>query len=141
MRAYFLEASFESSSDLAPVTTTLPEAKIRAVVFGSRMRTMAAAKRFRLYSALRAWLATVVRSTWQARSKVATTFWRAGTIPVGEVRGLEAKTEDLAGAVDGEVEALLAAVLALEEGMVGIIVKLTGSLMPSIEKQVYQAER
>ena len=39
------------SSDLAPVTTILPEAKIRAVVLGSRIRMMTAAKRFGLYSA------------------------------------------------------------------------------------------
>ena len=43
--AYFLDASLESSSDFAPVTTILPEAKIRAVVFGSRIRIMTAAKR------------------------------------------------------------------------------------------------
>ena len=41
----------QPSSDLAPVTTILPEAKIRAVVLGSRMRIMTAAKRFGLYSA------------------------------------------------------------------------------------------
>ena len=39
------------SSDLAPVTTILPEAKISAVVLGSRIRMMTAAKRFGLYSA------------------------------------------------------------------------------------------
>ena len=32
MRAYFRDASLESSSDLAPVTTILPLAKMRAVV-------------------------------------------------------------------------------------------------------------
>ena len=41
----FLAAVLESSSDLAPVTTILPEAKISAVVLGSRMRMMTAAKR------------------------------------------------------------------------------------------------
>lgn len=40
------EASRESSSDLAPVTTILPLAKMSAVVFGSRMRMMTAAKRW-----------------------------------------------------------------------------------------------
>lgn len=45
IRAYFLDANLESSSDLAPVTTILPEAKISAVVFGSRIRMMTAAKR------------------------------------------------------------------------------------------------
>ena len=39
------------SSDLAPVTTILPEAKINAVVLGSRIRMITAAKRFGLYSA------------------------------------------------------------------------------------------
>src|SRR5437764_5092924 len=46
MRAYFRDASFESSSDFAPVTTILPEAKIRAVVFGSQISIMTAAKRY-----------------------------------------------------------------------------------------------
>lgn len=45
--AYFLEAKRLSSSDFAPVTTTLPEAKTRAVVFGSRIRIITAAKRCR----------------------------------------------------------------------------------------------
>ena len=63
-----------------------------------------------------------------------------GTIPVGEVRGLGVEAEALAGAVDEEVEALLAAGVALEEGIFGIVMKLTSSLMPGIEKQVYQAE-
>ena len=38
-------AILESSSDLAPVHTILPLAKISAVVLGSRMRMMTAAKR------------------------------------------------------------------------------------------------
>jgi hypothetical protein len=46
IRAYLREASRESSSDLAPVTTIFPEAKIKAVVFGSRIRMMTAAKRY-----------------------------------------------------------------------------------------------
>jgi hypothetical protein len=46
IRAYFLDARRESSSDFAPVTTIFPEAKMRAVVFGSRMRMMTAAKRW-----------------------------------------------------------------------------------------------
>ena len=90
IRAYLREASFESSSDFAPVTTILPEAKIRAVVFGSRIRMMTAAKRylqsapkqnthlvvstFGLYSALRAWSAIVFRSSRQSRLTVATMF-------------------------------------------------------------------
>lgn len=41
----FFAASLESCSDLAPVQTILPDAKISAVVLGSRMRMMTAAKR------------------------------------------------------------------------------------------------
>jgi hypothetical protein len=44
--AYFREANRLSSSDLAPVTTILPDANIRAVVFGSRIRITTAAKRY-----------------------------------------------------------------------------------------------
>lgn len=46
MRAYLRDASLESSSDFAPVTTIFPDAKINAVVFGSRMRIITAAKRY-----------------------------------------------------------------------------------------------
>lgn len=45
IRAYLRLASFESSSDLAPVTTIFPLAKIKAVVLGSRIRMMTAANR------------------------------------------------------------------------------------------------
>ena len=45
--AYFLDASRESSSDFAPVTTILPDAKINAVVLGSRIRMITAANRCR----------------------------------------------------------------------------------------------
>jgi len=45
IRANLRDASLESSSDFAPVTTILPEAKMRAVVLGSRIRIMTAAKR------------------------------------------------------------------------------------------------
>jgi len=47
MRAYLRDASHESSSLFAPVTTILPEAKIRSVVLGSRIRIMTVAKRYR----------------------------------------------------------------------------------------------
>ena len=67
-------ASLESSSDFAPVTTILPEAKMRAVVLGSRIRMMTAAKRFGLYSAFRACKAIVLRSKRQSRLTVATMF-------------------------------------------------------------------
>ena len=43
----FLAASFDSCSLLAPVHTIFPEPKISAVVFGSRMRMITAAKRCR----------------------------------------------------------------------------------------------
>jgi hypothetical protein len=74
MRAYLREASLLSSSLLAPVTTILPDAKISAVVFGSRIRMMTAAKRLGLYSALRACSAMVLRSRRQSRLTVATMF-------------------------------------------------------------------
>jgi hypothetical protein len=45
--AYLRDASRESSSLFAPVTTILPEAKIRVVVLGSRIRIMTGAKRYR----------------------------------------------------------------------------------------------
>ena len=44
--AYFREASRESSSDFAPVTTILPDANISAVVLGSRIRITTAANRY-----------------------------------------------------------------------------------------------
>jgi len=47
IRAYFLDASRESSSDFAPVTTIFPDAKIKAVVFGSRILMITAANRYR----------------------------------------------------------------------------------------------
>ena len=54
MAVYFLPAFMASSSLRAPVMIIFPEAKMRAVVRGSRMRMMTAWKRFGLYSALRA---------------------------------------------------------------------------------------
>ena len=71
---YYLLASLESSSDFAPVTTILPEAKMSAVVLGSRIRMMTAAKRLGLYSAFRACKAIVFRSKRQSRLTVATIF-------------------------------------------------------------------
>ena len=44
MRAYLRDANLESSSDFAPVTTIFPEAKISAVVLGSRILMMMVAK-------------------------------------------------------------------------------------------------
>jgi hypothetical protein len=54
IRAYLRAARRESASLLAPVHTILPELNMSAVVLGERMRMMTAAKRFGLYSALRA---------------------------------------------------------------------------------------
>jgi hypothetical protein len=56
----------------------LPELKMSAVVFGARIRMIAAAKRFGLYSTLRAWNAMVFRSSLQSRLTVATMFLRYG---------------------------------------------------------------
>ena len=81
IRAYLRLASLLSSSDLAPVTTILPEANTRAVVFGSRIRMMTAAKRFGLYSAFLACRAIVFRSRRADRLTVATMFCSVGTIP------------------------------------------------------------
>ncbi len=64
------------SSDLAPVTTILPEAKMSAVVLGSRIRMMTAANRLGLYSAFRACSAIVLRSKRTSRLTVATMFLR-----------------------------------------------------------------
>jgi hypothetical protein len=46
MRVNFLLARVESFSHFAPVTTILPDEKMRAVVLGSRMRMMTAANLF-----------------------------------------------------------------------------------------------
>lgn len=59
---------------LAPVHTILPELKIRAVVRGSRIRMMTAAKRLGLYSAFLAWSAIFFRSNLQSRFTVQTMF-------------------------------------------------------------------
>lgn len=74
IRAYLRAAKRESSSLLAPVHTILPELKIRAVVRGSRMRIITAAKRFGLYSALRACRAIFFKSNLQLRLTVETIF-------------------------------------------------------------------
>lgn len=90
IRAYLREASLLSSSDFAPVTTILPEAKTRAVVFGSRIRMITAANRFGLYSALRACKAIVFRSRRADRFTVATMFCRVGIMPDAEFSGVGA---------------------------------------------------
>ena len=55
--------------------------KIKAVVLGSRIRMMTAAKRLGLYSAFRAWSAIFFKSNLQPRDTVETIFCKAGTIP------------------------------------------------------------
>ena len=74
MRANFLAASLHSISLLAPVHTMRPDEKMSAVVLGARMRMMRAAKRFGLYSELRACRAIFFKSNLQARFIVATMF-------------------------------------------------------------------
>merc|ERR1719231_2063682 len=90
MRAYLRAALRAASSDLAPVTTILPLRKMSAVVFGSRMRMITAAKRFGLYSALRACSAIVFRSSSTARLHVATMFCSVGLMPDGFSDGFHA---------------------------------------------------
>ena len=60
--AYFLDANLDSSSDFAPVHTISPELKMRAVVLGSRILMITAAKRFVVYSSLRAGNAILFKS-------------------------------------------------------------------------------
>jgi hypothetical protein len=95
IRAYLREARRESSSDLAPVTTIFPDAKIKAVVFGSRILMITAAKRynlilfqeilrkritFGLYSAFLACNAIVFKSKRQSRLTVATIFLKENSL-------------------------------------------------------------
>lgn len=79
--AYFLAASLDCSSLLAPVHTIFPELKINAVVRGSLILMMTAANRLGLYSAFLARSAMVFRSSLQPRFTVDTIFWSCGTIP------------------------------------------------------------
>ena len=74
IRAYFLAASFDSISLLAPVQTIFPELKISAVVRGVRIRIMSAAKRFGLYSEFRACNAIFFKSSLQPTFIVLTMF-------------------------------------------------------------------
>lgn len=76
-----------------PGRTILPEAKMSAVLLGSLMRMITAAKRLGLYSALRACRAMDFKSSLQSRFTVATTFcgagggWAAGASCVGRPGG------------------------------------------------------
>lgn len=74
IRAYLRAANLESSSLLAPVHTIFPDENIKAVVRGSLIRIITAAKRFGLYSALRACNAILLRSNLQFKFTVDTIF-------------------------------------------------------------------
>lgn len=87
------------SSLLAPVQTILPEAKMSAVVLGSLMRTMQAAKRLGLYSAFLACMAMVLSSSGQPKLSVATTFCSWGMMPEGCLFTSTAGPMGLAGAL------------------------------------------
>ena len=70
-----LPAYMAQSSDLAPVMTILPFAKMRAVVLGSLMRITTAGNLPGLYSALRQPIAILRKSNFrQFKSAVATRF-------------------------------------------------------------------
>ena len=75
---YFLAASLENSSDLAPVHTIFPEEKIRAVVLGSLIRIITAAKRRGLYSAFLQFKAILRKSSFVPKLAVDTIFYRIG---------------------------------------------------------------
>mmetsp|Transcript_6173 Transcript_6173/g.24897 ORF Transcript_6173/g.24897 Transcript_6173/m.24897 type:complete len:236 (-) Transcript_6173:78-785(-) len=81
--AYLRAAKRESCSLFAPVQTILPDAKMSAVVFGSRMRIITAANRLGLYSAFLACRAMCFRSSEQPRFTVETMFCSTGTMPLG----------------------------------------------------------
>jgi hypothetical protein len=72
--AYFLAANLDSSSLLAPVQTILPDEKMRAVVRGALILIIKAAKRFGLYSELRACNAIAFKSNLQPTLIVLTIF-------------------------------------------------------------------
>ena len=67
------------SSLLAPVHTTLPDLKIRAVVLGSLIRIIQAANRLGLNSLFRALRAIFRKSSSQPRLKVETMFYSLGS--------------------------------------------------------------
>ena len=72
--AYFLQAVFDSYSDLAPVQTIFPEVKTRAVVFGSLILMITAANLLGLYSAFLQLRAILLRSNYTPKLAVATIF-------------------------------------------------------------------
>ena len=73
-----MAASFDYSSDLAPVHTILPEEKINAVVLGSLILMITAAKRFGLYSAFLQFKAIFLKSSFVPKLAVETMFCNKG---------------------------------------------------------------
>ena len=71
---YFLAASLDYSSDLAPVHTIFPEEKIKAVVLGSLILIITAAKRLGLYSAFLQFRAIFLKSSFVPKLAVDTIF-------------------------------------------------------------------
>ena len=74
IRAYLRAAKRDSSSLFAPVHTILPDENINAVVRGCLILIITAAKRFGLYSALRAYNAIFFKSNFVPRLTVLTIF-------------------------------------------------------------------
>jgi hypothetical protein len=73
-----LAAVYDSISDFAPVQTILPDLKISAVVLGSLILIIAAAKRFGLYSTFFPFRPTLFRSSVVPNLAVETIFCRVG---------------------------------------------------------------
>ena len=80
IRVNFRAANRAEASSFAPVTTILPDENIRAVVFGSLILIITAAKRFGLYSAFLAYDTMFFKSKGQVRFTVATTFCNVGLV-------------------------------------------------------------
>lgn len=80
--AYYLDAVSDISSDFAPVQTIFPDAKMRAVVLGSLILMMAAAKRLGLYSTFWQWWEIWSKFNWQPRFAVDTIFCNLGSSPL-----------------------------------------------------------
>lgn len=78
MRANFLVAKLDASSFLAPVHTTLPDWKIKAVVRGSNILITTPEKRCGLYSEFRVRKLIFLRSKGQPKLTVETTFLHKG---------------------------------------------------------------
>lgn len=128
IRAYFLAASLLASSDFAPVQTIFPEENIKAVVLGSLILIITAAKRLGLYSAFLACRAIFFKSSGTPRFTVDTIFCN-----VGEGMSIAGATDlGVAGIVVGMLEGGLKASLAGTRGVMGIARLLTGPDSPYI---------